>query len=702
MTTSSSTRSRFAAYLGPQSKPYIAQASLTEIREVAILENQACARKVAVAASIWDSCIHQNVLVGDVITDAGNYAASEIAHVLGCSKTVANTYAEIGMDLRLRLPAVAAAFEAGELDLPRVRTIYRCTHNLTQETATAVESEVLQAARHLSPGPLATEIWSIMYRVAPEQAAALRKDLERHTNVTYTDKDVLSTLKADLTAADAAAAWQLINEMAATACRRDPRNRGQKRAAAYVALLQQESSMACMCEPVDDNPCTADTARPGRRKPLTVITVDLATLAGLLSNPAHLAGHGTIDAEYARELADNAHWQILLTEARNLAEKLGYGEDLESLIDLRTDTDGSADADAHRSGGSDDETDKTNAGAEDNRSERADAADSGADHSGACDSGACDSGACDSGVRGRGATGPSAGDGVETKGGGATGGAVKGGAVKGGGATGGGTTGGSINGTARRSVRDSGPGSRSSSGHTAFHPLGRSRRRNGGSVPRPPRPRNSAHRDAGTPPRSSCVATPYRGTSIYRGTYTFIAELEAAIAADPALGLALHPDGHGGLALPPTGALAYRPSTALAERIRYRDRTCRHPGCDVPAQQCEIDHIIPYFHRDPATGGWTIDTNLHCLCRYHHSLKTMGLWTPVMLADGVEFWISDAGTTAITVPGTTQLADLSHLPTVYRKPKGHAVQPDISTVACVETQPTPAPTPIPDDDPPPF
>ncbi|OZC76705.1 hypothetical protein CH251_06760 [Rhodococcus sp. 06-462-5] len=611
MTTS--TRSRFAAYLGPQSKPYIEPASLAEIRDVAILENQACARKVALAAAIWDTCIHQNVLVGDVIQDAGNYAASEIAHVLGCSKTVANTYAEVGMDLRLRLPAVAAAFEAGELDLPRVRAIYRCTHNLTQDAATAVQSEVLYAARRLSPGPLATEIWSIMFRIAPEQAAALRKDLKRHTNVTYTDKDVLSTLKADLTAADAAAAWQLINEMAATVCRRDPRNRGQKRAAAYVALLHQESSIACLCEPDDDNPCTADTSRPDRRAPLTVITVDLATLAGLLSNPAHLSGHGTIDAEYARELADNAHWQILLTEARNLAEKLGYGDDLESLIDLDTDTD---------------------------------TEDKGADSS------------SDSGSSRKNPSGSRGGQ-KKTRGS-----------------------------TARRTKNSRSGGNRS---HVVFHPLGRGRRRIGGSVPRPPRAPKSAQ-----PPRSSCVATPYRGT------YTFVAELEAAIAADPTLGLALHADGHGGLALPPPGALAYRPTTALAERIRYRDRTCRHPGCDVPAQQCEIDHIVPYLHRNPSTGGWTIDTNLHCLCRYHHGLKTMGLWTPVMLADGVEFWISDAGTTAVTVPGTTQLADFSHLPKIHSKPRGSAPQRDSSTRRPTNPQPTPMPASVPEDEPPPF
>ncbi|MDI9931772.1 DUF222 domain-containing protein [Rhodococcus sp. IEGM 1354] len=614
-----STRSRFAAYLGPQSKPYIEAASLAEILDVAILENQACARKVSVAAAIWDSCIHQNVLVGDVVQDAGNYAASEIAHVLGCSKTVANSYAEIGMDLRLRLPAIAAAFGAGELDLPRVRAIYRCTHNLTQDAATAVEGEVLDAARRLSPGPLATEIWSIMYRIAPEEAAALRKDLERHTNVTYTDKDVLSTLKADLTAADAAAAWQLINEMAATVCRRDPRNKGQKRAAAYVALLHQESSMACLCDANDDHPCTADASRPDRRAPLTVITVDLATLAGLLSNPAHLAGHGTIDAEYARELAENSHWQLLLTEARNLADKLGHGDDLESMIDLDSTEDTNTDTGAGAGAGTDTDT------GTDTENVAVDVIDDDAVHAA--------------------------------------------------------------------------PLRPTCTPHVVFHPLGRGRRRSS-AVPRPLR----SPAAAGTPPRSSCIATPYRGA------FTLVAKFEAAIACEPTLGVALHPDGHGGLVIPPPGALVYRPSGGLAERIRFRDRTCRHPGCDVPAQQCEIDHIVPYLHRDPMTGGWTIDTNLHCLCRYHHSLKTMGLWTPVMLTDGVEFWVSNAGTTAVTVPATTQLADCGHLPTVYRRPKGAGRQAVLSTSTSTSPRlrststsvPLSTSASTPDDDVPPF
>lgn len=37
----------------------------------------------------------------------------------------------------------------------------------------------------------------------------------------------------------------------------------------------------------------------------------------------------------------------------------------------------------------------------------------------------------------------------------------------------------------------------------------------------------------------------------------------------------------------------YRPSAALADFIRCRDLTCRFPGCDAPAEFCDIDHTIP-------------------------------------------------------------------------------------------------------------
>jgi hypothetical protein len=54
----------------------------------------------------------------------------------------------------------------------------------------------------------------------------------------------------------------------------------------------------------------------------------------------------------------------------------------------------------------------------------------------------------------------------------------------------------------------------------------------------------------------------------------------------------------------------YAPSAKLAEFIRCRDLTCRAPGCDVPASQCDIDHVIPYDD-----GGLTHASNMSCKCR---------------------------------------------------------------------------------------
>jgi hypothetical protein len=74
------------------------------------------------------------------------------------------------------------------------------------------------------------------------------------------------------------------------------------------------------------------------------------------------------------------------------------------------------------------------------------------------------------------------------------------------------------------------------------------------------------------------------------------------------------------------GSGTYRPASALAEAILTRDVTCTFPGCRVPAQRCDLDHIEPYDPRRPAVDQ-TIETNLHPLCRHHHRMKTHGGWS---------------------------------------------------------------------------
>ncbi len=94
----------------------------------------------------------------------------------------------------------------------------------------------------------------------------------------------------------------------------------------------------------------------------------------------------------------------------------------------------------------------------------------------------------------------------------------------------------------------------------------------------------------------------------------------------------------------------YRPSAELAEFVRMRDLFCRFPGCDVPAELCDIDHARPW----PL--GPTHASNLNCKCRKHHLMKTfctgIGGWADIQLPDGTVIWTSPSGKTYTTHPGS--------------------------------------------------
>jgi hypothetical protein len=110
--------------------------------------------------------------------------------------------------------------------------------------------------------------------------------------------------------------------------------------------------------------------------------------------------------------------------------------------------------------------------------------------------------------------------------------------------------------------------------------------------------------------------------------------------------------------LPESG---YRPSVALAEFVRFRDLTCRFPGCDKPAEICDIDHTVPF----PL--GPTHASNLKLLCRLHHLLKTFYTgtngWRDRQERDGTVIWTSPTGHTYITKPGGSLFFPALSVPT---------------------------------------
>lgn len=84
---------------------------------------------------------------------------------------------------------------------------------------------------------------------------------------------------------------------------------------------------------------------------------------------------------------------------------------------------------------------------------------------------------------------------------------------------------------------------------------------------------------------------------------------------------------------------AHDPNRAQRRATRHRDGGCTFPGCGVPAQWCDVHHVIRY------PNGKTVTINLATLCRMHHRCVHRHGWTVTLTADGWTIWTSPAGAT---------------------------------------------------------
>jgi hypothetical protein len=92
----------------------------------------------------------------------------------------------------------------------------------------------------------------------------------------------------------------------------------------------------------------------------------------------------------------------------------------------------------------------------------------------------------------------------------------------------------------------------------------------------------------------------------------------------------------------------YQVPAAMAEQIKARDGTCRAPGCEIPAERCDLDHCTEW--RPDDAGGLTAETNLAALHRGHHNLKTGRFWDRDQSPDGTLHWTTATGRTVATYP----------------------------------------------------
>src|SRR5216683_136432 len=307
------------------------------------------------------------------------FVSDEIAAALTLTGRAAEDELGLALDLAWRLPATAAALEAGELDLPRAKVIADGTGGLDDAHAAAVEAQVLPDAPSMTTGQLRAAVARAVLAADPAAARRRREKAEKNARVERWDESAGTAALAgrDLPPADVLAADQRLCQIAtAWKSQGAVADMDQLRARAYVALL--------LGDPVDDPPAdlmppgiatpprggtgtsgtgadgtsgaegtpgASDTADPPARHPAprtpggraaprppgaglaglvgsVNLTLPLATLLGLTDAPGEVGSYGPVDGRTARTLAGTAagpgaRWHVTITGQDGQA--IGHG-----------------------------------------------------------------------------------------------------------------------------------------------------------------------------------------------------------------------------------------------------------------------------------------------------------------------------------------------------------------------------------------
>jgi hypothetical protein len=104
------------------------------------------------------------------------------------------------------------------------------------------------------------------------------------------------------------------------------------------------------------------------------------------------------------------------------------------------------------------------------------------------------------------------------------------------------------------------------------------------------------------------------------------------------------------------GRTRYRPTAAISDHVRARDRTCVQPACSAPAASCDLDHTREFHARrgrdpDDEPLGTTSAENLGPLCHRDHLVKTEGGFRLRQRAPGEFVWVTPTGHVYEVHPG---------------------------------------------------
>ncbi|NTY57944.1 DUF222 domain-containing protein [Mycolicibacterium sphagni] len=268
-------------------------------------------KRLRVIADIFELRRRQRGEREDWAVDTWAAVGAEVAAAQRVSLGKANSYMNYAVAM-LRLPAVAAVFEAGDIDFPLYKTIVFRTHLITDAEAMAgVDAELAAVVARwpsMSRRKLATEIDDVVIQRDPD---AVRRIQERgkDCDVTFWENcDGHVEMTAVLSAADAELVKKRLTAMATSVCEADPRTAGQRRSAALGALGAGVDRLACTCGHAD---CPAPEKPTG--SVVIHVVADQATLEGTAARPGYLLDTGElIPPELLAELKTTARQRPLV------------------------------------------------------------------------------------------------------------------------------------------------------------------------------------------------------------------------------------------------------------------------------------------------------------------------------------------------------------------------------------------------------
>jgi len=282
---------------------------------------------LAVTAELYRRRKAEDAANGAWTSQQGEFVPAEIGAGLTVSRGVAAGLLHVGVSLDDRLPATKRAFARGELDYGRVRTIVERTADVDAAVVGQVEQQIMDKAlapgRELVRSRLGGVIDRIVIAVDPAAARQRRVRAEADRDVQIRpDADGMASLWGALTGVGGRALEHRLRQLSIGVCGSDPRTLAQRRADAMTALALGADRLACAC--ADPGcPCAPQPPAAGKPRVLIQVMIDAATLAGAAELPGVLAGFGVVDPELVRELAADATWQRLLTDAAGTVTGVG-------------------------------------------------------------------------------------------------------------------------------------------------------------------------------------------------------------------------------------------------------------------------------------------------------------------------------------------------------------------------------------------